>query len=70
MKIEIYDKIVLGIWIVMNLLYVVTWIVTGIRYLRNRSFERYGFEALDIVMAALWTIILIVAAGIMVGKYL
>lgn len=70
MKIEIYDKMVLGIWIVMNFLYVVTWIVTGIRYLRNRSFKRYGFEALDIVMAAVWTIILITAAGWYVGQFL
>ena len=73
------DKTDIGIWILLNILWVISWIITGIRFLIQKAkgrdtymFERIEFSqiCLDIPLAVIWFIIGIVALGSYIGTLL
>ena len=73
------DKALIGIWILLNILWVISWIITGIRFLIQKAkgrdtymFERIEFSQLylDIPLAVIWFIIGIVALGSYIGTLL
>ena len=66
-----FSKTLLGVWIVINFLYILTWIVQGIVCLKRRNFERIGdLIFFDLFMIVHWSAALIIGAGVMIGKYL
>lgn len=66
-----FSKTLLGVWIVINFLYILTWIVQGIVYLIRRRFERISdLIFFDLFMIVFWSTALIIGAGVVVSKYL
>lgn len=70
-------KAFIGIWIVLNIIWAIGWIIYGIRYLvykfRNDLSYFEMFESLvfgNIAMVVCWVLIGLVYAGVVVSRFL
>jgi len=71
-------KVFLGIWIFLNFLWVVSWVITGIRYFFfKRNGGTLGFErphllewVFDLMMVLIWAGILLIIVGKWIANFL
>jgi hypothetical protein len=70
-------KVIMGIWIIINILWIITWIITGVRYLLSKLIKNWYFDGrfelaiiLDVVVLIVWSVFGLVKAGIIISKYL
>jgi len=62
-------SLLLGVWVVFNIWWIISWIITGVKYLFCKYPERFELAyMLDIICIIVWFLIGIIKAGEFIAK--